>query len=75
MLKKKKITVIDGVMPNDEINDYEEITFVIISTNEKLLIQSIESIAKIHKQYKYKTFNIVLSSSYNKLHELSNNEF
>ena len=75
MLKNKKITVIDGVMPNDEIKDYEEITFVIISTNEKLLIQSIESISKIHKQYKDKTFNIVLSSSYNKLHELSNNEF
>lgn len=69
--KKKEIEVIDGIIPYNEIKDNQDITFIIISADEKTLIKSIEAITNVHKQYKDRNFNVVVSSSYEKLHKLS----
>lgn len=70
--KNKEIKIIDGIIPYNEIKDSQNITFIIISADEKTLIKSIEAIANIHKQYKDKNFTVFISSSYEKLHEISN---
>lgn len=73
--KKKEIKIIDGVIPYDEIKDNKDITFIVISADEKILIKSIEAIVNVHKQYEDINFNVVISSSYEKLHKLSNGAF
>lgn len=73
--KKKEIKIIDGVIPYDEIKDNKDITFIVISADEKTLIKSIEAIVNVHKQYEDINFNVVISSSYEKLHKLSNGAF
>ena len=73
--KNKEIKVIDGVIPYDEIKDNKDITFIIITADEEVLKKSIEAIANIHNQYKDRNFNVVISSSYEKLHKLSNGAF
>lgn len=73
--KKKEIKVIDGNIPYNEIKDNKDITFVVISADEKVITKSIEEIAKVHNQYKDRNFNVVISSSYEKLHKLSNGAF
>lgn len=71
----KEIKVVNGVISYDEIKGHEDITFIIISADEKAITKSIEAIANIHKQYKDRNFNVVVSSSYEKLHKLSNGVF
>lgn len=73
--KKKEIKVIDGNIPYNEIKDNKDITFIVISADEKVITKSIEEIAKVHNQYKDRNFNVVISSSYEKLHKLSNGAF
>lgn len=73
--KKKEIKVIDGIIPYNEIKDNKDITFIVISADEKTLIKSIEAIVNVHKQYEDRNFNVVISSSYEKLHKLSNGAF
>lgn len=70
--KNKEIKIIDGIIPYNEIKDSQNITFIIISADEKTLIKSIDAIANIHKQYKDRNFNVIVSSSYEKLHKISN---
>lgn len=73
--KKKEIKVIDGVIPYDEIKDHKDITFIVISVDEKVITKSIKAIANVYKQYKDRNFNVVISSSYEKLHRLSREIF
>lgn len=73
--KKKEIKVIDGIIPYDEIKDNQDITFIVISADEKTLIKYIEAIVNVHEQYKDRNFNVGISSSYEKLHKLSNGIF
>ena len=71
----KEIKVVNGVIPYDEIKDHKDITFIVISVDEKVITKSIEAIANVYKQYKDRNFNVVVSSSYEKLHKLSNGVF
>lgn len=73
--KKDVIEVKDGVIPYDEIKDQKDITFVIITKDEKVLEDSIKAITKVKEEYKDKDFTVVISSSYEKLHTLSNGKF
>lgn len=75
MFKKKEIRVIDGIIPYDEIKDEKEITFVIITKDEDVLSKSIEAIKNLHEKNKDKNFKVVVSSSYEKLHKISNVAF
>lgn len=73
--KKDVIEVKDGVIPYDKIKDQKDITFIIITKDEKVLEDSIKAISKVKDEYKDKDFNVVISSSYEKLHTLSNGKF
>lgn len=73
--KMKEIEVVNGVIPYYEIKDHKDITFIVISVDEKVITKSIKAIANVHKQYKDRNFNVVVSSSYEKLHKLSNGVF
>lgn len=73
--KMKKIEVVNGVIPYDEIKDHKDITFIVISVDEKVITKSIKVIANVYKQYKDRNFNVVISSSYEKLHRLSRGIF
>lgn len=73
--KKKEIEVVNGVIPYDEIKDHKDITFIVISVDEKVITKSIKVIANVYKQYKDRNFNVVISSSYEKLHRLSRGVF
>lgn len=73
--KKDVIEIKDGVIPYDKIKDQKDITFVIITKDEKVLEESIRAISKVKDEYKDKDFNVVISSSYEKLHTLSNGKF
>lgn len=73
--KKNVIEVKDGVIPYDKIKDQKDITFVIITKDEKVLEESIRAISKVKDEYKDKDFNVVISSIYEKLHTLCNGKF
>lgn len=73
--KMKEIEVVNGVIPYDEIKDHKDITFIVISVDEKVITKSIKVIANVYKQYKDRNFNVVISSSYEKLHRLSREIF
>lgn len=51
------------------------ITLIVITTDEEILKNSIEVIKNIYEQYKDRNFKVVISSSYEKLHKLSNGVF
>ena len=80
LLKKKNtidkdskiIDVVDGKIPYNEINDEDKITFIIITQDEDILKKSIQAIAEISKENKEKEINVVISSSYEKLHKITN---
>ena len=80
LLKKKNtidkdskiIDVVDGKIPYNEINDEDKITFIIITQDEDVLKKSIQSIAEVSKENKEKEINVVISSSYKKLHKITN---
>ena len=80
LLKKKNtidkdskiIDVVDGKIPYNEINDEDKITFIIITQDEDVLKKSIQAIAEVSKENKEKEINVVISSSYEKLHKITN---
>lgn len=65
------IEIKDGKIPYDEVNKLDKITFIIITQDDKVLQQSIKSIAELHKEHEDKEFNVVISSSYEKLHKIT----
>jgi len=68
----KEIKVIDGVIPYNEIDEHKDISFIVITEDEEVLTKSLEAITKVQKEYKDKNFTVFISSSYEKLHEISN---
>lgn len=80
LLKKKNtinkdskiINVVDGKIPYSEIKNEDKITFVIITKDEDVLKNSLQSIAEVTKENKEKEINVVISSSYEKLHKITN---
>ncbi len=70
--KSKEIKVVNGVIPYEEIKDNKDITFIVITPDEEVLTKSLESIKNVHDKNKDKNFNIIISSSYEKLHRISN---
>ena len=65
----KKIEIKDGIIPYNEINDEKEITFVIVTEDMEVLEKTISAITKVYKENKDKTFNVVISRSYEKIKE------
>ena len=70
--KSKEIKVVNGVIPYEEIKDNKDITFIVITPDEEVLTKSLEAITNVHDENKDKNFNIIISSSYEKLHRISN---
>ncbi len=67
----KKIEIKDSIIPYDEIKDEKEITFVIITEDMEVLEKSISAITKVYEENKDKTFNVVISRSYDKIKEFA----
>lgn len=67
-----EIEVINGKIPYNEIKGEKDITFVLITKDEKVLEETIKSIAEFYKEHKDMNINVVISSDYEKLHEASN---
>ena len=67
----KKIEIKDGIIPYDEIKDEKEITFVIVTEDMEVLEKTISAITEVYKENKDKdkTFNVVISRSYEKIKE------
>ena len=65
----KKIEIKDGIIPYNEINDEKEITFVIVTEDTEVLEKTISAITEVYKENKDKTFNVVISRSYEKIKE------
>ncbi|MCI5677345.1 MAG: hypothetical protein MR263_00370 [Acholeplasma sp.] len=63
----KKIEIKDGIIPYDEIKDEKEITFVIVTEDMEVLEKTISAITKVYKENKDKSFNVVISRSYEKI--------
>ena len=72
MKNKKEVKVIDGKIPYEEIKDEKDITFVIITKDEKVLEESVKAIADIQKENKDMNITVVISSDYEKLHKATN---
>lgn len=70
--KTKEIKVLNGIVPCEEIKGNEDITFIVITQDEEVLAKSLETIKSVHDENKDKNFNVIISSNYKKLHELSN---
>lgn len=71
----KIVKIKDGVIPYNEIVNQKNVTFIVIANDEKLLKLSLDVIEKVHEQNKNMNINVVVSSSYEKLHKLSNGVF
>lgn len=65
----KKIEIKNGIIPYDEIKDEKEITFVIVTEDTEVLEKTISAITKVYKENKDKSFNVVISRSYEKIKE------
>ena len=65
----KKIEIKNGIIPYDEIKDEKEITFVIVTEDTQVLEKTISAITKVYKENIDKTFNVVISRSYEKIRE------
>lgn len=56
------------------INENDKITFIITTKNMEMLKKIIEVIVDLQKDYSNKDFQLVISSSYDKLHKMTNEE-
>lgn len=57
-----------------KINENDKITFIITTKDMEMLKNIIEVIVNLQKDYNNKDFQLVVSSSYNKLHKITNGE-
>ena len=74
-----KVSKEDDMLSDDDIivldNELQNNQGTITELAEKVLEESIRAITKVKEEYKDKDFNVVISSSYEKLHALSNGNF
>ena len=73
-LKDSKEIIIkdDKSIPYNQIENQDKITFVVTTKDETTLTKILKSIVKIEKEYKNKEIQVIISSSYEKLHKLTN---
>lgn len=57
-----------------KINENDKITFIITTKDMEILKNIIEVIVNLQKDYNNKDFQLVISSSYEKLHKMTNKE-
>lgn len=73
ILKSKTIVpVYNAEIPYDEIKNQKQIAFIVISKDETVLKESIEAITEFQEQHKDLEITVFISSSYEKLHRLTN---
>ena len=57
-----------------KINENDKITFIITTKDMEMLKNIIEVVVDLQKDYSDKDFQLVISSSYEKLHKMTNEE-
>ena len=57
-----------------KINENDKITFIITTKDMEMLKNIIEVVVDLQKDYSDKDFQLVISSSYEKLHKITNGE-
>lgn len=57
-----------------KINENDKITFIITTKDMEMLKNIIEVVVGLQKDYSDKDFQLVISSSYEKLHKMTNKE-
>lgn len=68
----KEIKVIDGNIPYEEIKDEKDITFVVITKDEKVLEETLKAITNVYNENRDRNITVVISSDYDKLHKATN---
>ena len=68
----KEIKIIDGNIPYEEIKDEKDITFVVITKDEKVLEETLKAITNVYNENKDRNITVVISSDYKQLHEATN---
>lgn len=76
-LKDTKPVIIENELsiPFNEFEDQKDITIVVITKDETALEKVAKVITEYHEEHKEKNINVVISSSYEKLHRLSGGVF
>lgn len=69
---KTVLTINDDNIPYEEINKNDKIAFIICTQDQEILKKCLKSIMKVQQEHQDKEFTIFISSSYNKLHKLTN---
>ena len=70
----KEIVINSNNIPYDKIKDEKDITFVVVTEDEKVLESSIKAICEIQKENKDKNITVIITrpENYVKLHKESN---
>ena len=68
----KEIKVIDGNIPFENIKDEKDITFVVITKDEKRLEETLKAITNIYNENRDRNITVVISSDYEKLNKVTN---
>lgn len=68
----KEIKIIDMNIPYEEIKDEKNITFVVITKDEKVLEETLKAITNIYNENRDKNITVVISSDYEKLNKVTN---
>lgn len=70
--QNEKITINNGIIKYNKINNLNKITFIIITTDKNILKKSTNAIIEFQKENKEKEITVFVSSNYEKLRKLSN---
>lgn len=68
----KEIKIIDVNIPYEEIKDEKNITFVVITKDEKVLEETLKAITNIYNENRDRNITVVISSDYEKLNKMTN---
>ena len=70
----KEIKIIDVNIPYEEIKDEKNITFVVITKDEKVLEETLKAITNIYNENRDRNITVVISSDYEKLNKVTNDK-
>lgn len=70
----KEIVINSNNIPYDKIKDEKDITFVVVTEDEKVLKSSLKAICEVQKENKDKNITVFVTNAknYEKLHKESN---
>ena len=68
----KEIKIIDVNIPYEEIKDEKNITFVVITKDERVLEETLKAIINIYNENRDRNITVVISSDYEKLNKVTN---